>query len=221
MGQDNRRQINFDDDLDDEITGDEIKRIFKNHPHDYIAKLEEIGFIYHDDDIDEEELEEAKARPLNTNQEYLVSFFNGDIALSEKTVEIFLEERRSSNPNFPLIRRYFKQANKYLLSLLLQGLHHYPVCQELLSDLSFFHEFQNILGNVIDHYLIACKKQQDLEAFSELALDFYYATDPEGYDALHALKEIYPLGSDKRNVIDFLIEIENPDSGAEDQDITF
>jgi len=89
MGQDNRRQINFDDDLDDEITGDEIKRIFKNHPHDYIAKLEEIGFIYHDDDIDEEELEEAKARPLNTNQEYLVSFFNGDIALSEKTVVIF------------------------------------------------------------------------------------------------------------------------------------
>ena len=221
MDQNNSHKVDPDDDLDDEITSDEIRRIFRNHPRDYIAKLEEIGFIYHDDDTDHEEQEEADARPLNANQEYLVSFFDGDIPLSEKTIEIFLEERRSRKPNFPLIRKYFKQANKRLLSMLLDGLHRYPVSTELLSDLTFFHETQNILSTLIDHYTAACEKQQNLEVFSELALDFYYATLPDGYDALHALKEKYPLGTTKRSVINFLIETEKIRDGEADNDIRF
>jgi len=209
------------DGLDDEIIRDEINGIFRDHPHDYIAKLEEIGFIYHDDEVDYEEQEEAKAKPLNANQEYLVSFFDGAIPLSEKTVEIFLEERRSRQPNLPLIRKYFKQANKHLLSLLLHGLHRYPVSDELLSDLAYFHETQNILSILIDHYTAACEKQQNLEAFSELALDFFYATLPDGYDALHALKEKYPPGTTKRSVLDFLSEMENNPDGDADNDVHF
>ena len=221
MGQNKNHRPDPDDDLDDEITSDEIRRIFRNHPRDYIAKLEEIGFIYHDDDTDHEEQEEADARPLNANQEYLVSFFDGDIPLSEKTIEIFLEERRSRKPNFPLIRKYFKQANKRLLSMLLDGLHRYPVSTELLSDLAFFHETQNILSTLIDHYTAACEKQQNLEVFSELALNFYYATLPDGYDALQALKEKYPPGTTKRGVLDFLSEMENNRDSDADTDVQF
>jgi len=221
MGQNKNHRPVADNDLDDEIISDEISRILRENPHDYIAKLEEIGFIYHDDDIDHEEQEEAEARPLNANQEYLVSFFDGAIPLSEKTVEIFLEERRSRQPNLPLIRKYFKQANKHLLSLLLHGLHRYPVSDELLSDLAYFHETQNILSILIDHYTAACEKQQNLEAFSELALDFFYATLPDGYDALHALKEKYPPGTTKRSVLDFLSEVENNPDGDTDNDVHF
>ncbi|HIP37913.1 MAG TPA: hypothetical protein EYG88_00690 [Desulfocapsa sulfexigens] len=215
-----KKSHNISDEFDNEIM-DEVNRIFANHPHEYIAKLEEIGFIYHDDDVDHEEQEEADARPLNVNQEYLVSFFHGDIPLSEKTVEIFLEERRSHNPNFPLIRKYFKQANKHILSMLLSGLHRYPVSVELLSDLAFFHENKNILGTLIEFYTAACERQQDLDVFSELALDFFYATLPDGYDALHALKEKYQLGTDKRISIDFLIEMENSREGDADNDVQF
>ncbi len=207
------------DDLDAEITRDEVNRIFKEHPDDYISKLEELGFTYHDDDYDVEEKEEAVAKPENKNQEYLVSFFDGEVALSDKTVEFFLEERRRPAPNYPLFRKYFKQANKNLLSLILHGLHHYPALDELLSDLAYFHEFQNILSTLIESYTVACDLQDNLEAFSELAMGFYYATVADGYDALYALNERYPVGNEKREVIDFLNEIE--DAGVDEEDVEF
>lgn len=50
-------------------------------------------------------------------------------------------------------------------------------------------------------------------------MDFYYATIPNGYDALHAMKELYPVGSDKRKVVDFLNEIE--DAGLDEDDVEF
>jgi hypothetical protein len=217
----NDKDIPDYDDLDDEILRDEVNRIFIKHPHDYISRLEELGFVYHDDEDDQEEQEETSAKPENKRQKYLVSFFNGNILLSDKTVEIFLEERRNSNPNYPLFRKYFKEANKHLLSLLLHGLHHYPVSGELLSDLSYFHEFQNILNILIGHYTVACEKQQNLAVFSELAMDFYYATVPDGYDALYALKEVYPVGTDKRKVIDLLNEIEDAGVDEENDGIKF
>ncbi len=222
MSKNNKNQDSSENDfLDDEIISDEVRRIFKNHPDDYIAKLEEIGFVYYDDEPDQDEQEEAESKPGNTNQEYLVAFFNGDIPLSEQTVEIFLEERRSPEPNFPLIRKYFKQANKHLLSLLLHGLHHFPVSEEFLTDLACFHEFQNILSTLIDHYTVACDKQQNLEVFSDLVMDFYYATTPDGYDAFYALREIYPAGTDKRKVVDFLHEIERAGVDEDHNDVEF
>ena len=44
-----------------------------------------------------------------------------------------------------------------------------------------------------------------METFSELAQDFYYATIPDGYEALYALRDLFEPGTDKRKVIDFLI----------------
>lgn len=222
MSKNNKNQDRTEKDfLDDEMTSDEVSRIFKKHPDEYPAKLEEIGFVYHDDESDLEDQEEAEAQPRNTNQEYLVAFFNGHIPLSEQAVEIFIEERRSLTPNLPLIRKYFKQANKHLLSLLLYGLHHYPVSEEFLTDLAYFHEFQNVLSTLINHYTVACDKQQNLEVFSDLVMDFYYATSPDGYDAFYALREKYPAGTDKRKVIDFLYEIEHAGIDEDQNDIEF
>ncbi|MCK5682966.1 hypothetical protein KAJ27_02555, partial [bacterium] len=78
---------------------------------------------------------------------------------------------------------------------------------------------QNVLKILIDHYTVACKEQGNLEVFSELVMDFYYATIPDGYDALYAIKELYPVGTDKRKVVDFLSEIE--DAGLDDDDVEF
>lgn len=209
-----------DNDFEGNDIQDEVSRIFREHPQDPISKLEELGFTYFDDEPDEEEQEEAVAKPENNNQKYLVSFFNGNIPLSDNVVEIFLEERRLPAPNYPLIRKYFKAANKHLLSLIIHGLHHYPVHDELLTDLAYFHEYQKILSTVIDHFTIACDEHGNLETFSEIVMDFYYATVEDGYDALYALyalKDRYPIESDKRKVIDFLNDIE--DAGVDEDDI--
>jgi len=37
----------------------------------------------------------------------------------------------------------------------------------------------------------ACLNQANLKTFAELAQDFYYATNPDGYEALHALQELF------------------------------
>jgi hypothetical protein len=47
-----------------------------------------------------------------------------------------------------------------------------------------------------------------LETFSELAQDFYNTTIPDGYEALDALSGLFETGTDKRKVIDFLIDAE-------------
>lgn len=216
---DKHKDHNENDDFESNSTVDEISRIFKEHPIDYISKLEEIGFVYYDDEPDEEEQEEALAKPENKNQRDLVAFFNGAISLSDEIVEKYLEEMRCPDPNYPLFRKYFRQANKHLLSLILHGLNRDPVLVELLNDLTYFHEYQNILTTVIEHYTVACDLQENLETFSEIAMDFYYATAADGYDALYALKERYPIDSEKRGILDFLNEIE--DAGVEEDDVEF
>ena len=209
MAQDDNDRDDYDtDDLDNDIIRDEVERVFKRHPHDYISKLEELGFEYYDDDEEDiEEQEEVSAKPENSNQEYLVSYFDGDIILSGKTIAIFLEERNSRTPNHPLFRKYFKSTNKNLLSMIIHGLELDPLSDELLSDLTYFHEFQNQLNLLIKHYSKACEKQEDLEAFSELAQDFYNAAIPDGFNAYYALRDLFNNGTDRRKVVDFLVEI--------------
>lgn len=216
---DKHKDYNENDDFESNSTVDEISRIFKEHPIDYISKLEEIGFVYYDDEPDEGEQEETLAKPENKNQRDLVVFFNGDISLSDEIVEKYLEEMRYPDPNYPLFRKYFRQANKHLLSLILHGLTRNPVLIELLNDLTYFHEYQNILTTIIEQYTVACDLQENLETFSEIAMDFYYATAADGYDALYALKERYPIDSKKRGIVDFLNEIEN--AGVEEDDVEF
>ncbi|MCX5855707.1 MAG: hypothetical protein NTZ24_14235, partial [Deltaproteobacteria bacterium] len=111
-------------------------------------------------------------------------------------------------PNLPLIRKYFKRTNRQLKALLIYGLDHYPGRIDLLSDLTYFHEFENILTTLIAYYTRACVNQVKLGTFTELAQDFYYATNPDGYEALYALRELFEPHTEKRKIIDFLISEE-------------
>jgi len=191
--------------LKNEIIRDKVSEIFRNHPKDHIAKMEELGFEYFEDDDDYEEIEERNAKPENQRQRELVAYFENKKKLSKKIFESYSDEKAAENPNYPLIRKYYKEANKNLKSLLLYGLDNYPGRIDLLSDLSFFHEFENILRILITYYTQACVDQGNLDTFSELAKDFYYSTNPDGYEALYALRELFGPETDKRKIIDFLI----------------
>ncbi len=192
--------------LKNEIIRDRVNEIFRNHPKDHIAKMEELGFEYFEDDYDdEEEIEERNARPENQRQRDLVAYFENKKKLSKKIFESYSEEKAAENPNYPLIRKYYKEANKNLKILLLYGLDNYPGRIDLLSDLSFFHEFENILSILITYYTQACVDQANLDTFSELAKEFYYSTNLDGYEAYYALRELFEPDTDKRKIIDFLI----------------
>ncbi|MFO7985155.1 MAG: hypothetical protein R6U38_04780 [Desulfatiglandaceae bacterium] len=191
--------------LKDEMIRDQVDEIFGTHPEDYISELKKIGFQYFEDDIDYEEMEEANAKPENQRQRDLVAFFENRKDLSEEIFERFSEEKASETPNYPLIRKYFKRANPNLKALILYGLENYPGRIDLLSDMAYFHEFDNVLTILITHYTRACVEQQNLDIFSELTREFYYATSPDGYEAYHALRELFKPDSDKRKIIDFLV----------------
>jgi hypothetical protein len=118
-----------------EIIHEKVKEIFRDHPKDYIAKLEELGFTYFEDDEDREEIEERNARPENRRQRDLVAYFEGKKGLSEEIFESYCAEKDAEYPNYPLIRKYFKEANKNLKSLLLYGLDDYPGRIDFLNDL--------------------------------------------------------------------------------------
>jgi len=199
----------FDDykKLKDEVIIDKVNEIFRSRSDSYIAALEEIGFEYHEED-DEEEIEERKAKPKNKNQRKLVAYFEGEEDASEIIFAAFITERYAKRPNLPLIRKYFKKANQKLKALLIYGLDHYPGRIDLLSDLTYFHEFENILTTLIIYYTRACVNQENLETFTELTQDFYYATNPDGYEALYALRELFEPHTEKRKIIDFLISEE-------------
>jgi len=197
--------------LKDEIIIDKVNEIFRSRSDNYLDALEEIGFEYHEED-NEEEIEERKAKPKNKNQRKLVTYFEGEEEASEMIFATFLTERYAKRPNLALIRKYFKKANQKLKALLIYGLDHYPGRIDLLSDLTYFHEFENILTTLITYYTRACVNQGNLETFTELAQDFYYATNPDGYEALYALRELFEPHTEKRKIIDFLISEEEEGS---------
>jgi len=206
--------------LKNEIIFNKVDEIFRDHPRDYMAKMEELGFKYFEDD-DYEEIEERNTRAENQRQRDLVSCFEDETKLSKAVFESYSEEKAAENPNFPLIRKYFKEANKNLKSLLLYGLDNYPGRIDLLSDLSYFHEFENILSTLITYYTQACVDQEDLDTFTELAKDFYYSTKFDGYEAYYALRELFKPETDKRKIIDFLIEEEEEATHTVSEPIEF
>jgi hypothetical protein len=194
-----------------EILRDKVNEIFHSHHKDYIAKMEELGFEYFEDDNDYEGIEERNAQPEIQRQKDLVGYFEGREKLSKKIFQSYSDEKASEKPNYPLIRKYYKEANKNLKSLLLYGLDNYPGRIDLLSDLAFFHEFENILNILITYYTQACIDQGSLETFIELAKDFYNSTNPDGYEPYYALRELFEPETDKRKIIDFLI-VENEEA---------
>ena len=195
----------IDDDyekLKREIVFEKVAKAIKEDPKNWIKQVEDLGFGYVDDGYgDEEELEEKLAKPETPNQELLVEYFEGDIELSDQMLNAFLTSKDSDSPNYPLFRKYFKSGNENLKRLVKSGLKRSPADIGLLSDLAFFNEFKNILSELVGYYLIACDDEQNLKNFEQLALQFYYDTDPDGFDALYELNERYGPDSDKGKII--------------------
>jgi hypothetical protein len=194
--------------LKNEMLIEEVNEIFRDNPENYREELARLGFQWVDDGYPEEIEEEENATVENGDQRMLVSYFNGDIELSDKILDAFIKEKSKDEPNYPLLRRYFRQGNKRLKALIYRGLEIDPTDKGFLNDLSFFHEFQPMLGELIERYTDACRLQEDMNEFSELVRDFYYNTAPDGYEAYEALKEIYGLDTSKGQIIDFLGQTE-------------
>jgi hypothetical protein len=187
----------------------QVSEIMKNHPRDYRERLEEIGFVWQDDEYDllyeEEAKEECLASPETDNQRRLVHFFDTGGVVDQLILNLYLAERYTETPNLPLIRKYFKQANPNLKAILLKGLMLNPTDLDLLDDLAYFSEFDSMLGELIHFYTDACLKETDMERFSLLVQDFHMNTYEQGYDALYELNTIFQSG-DKGAVIQHLSE---------------
>lgn len=198
-----------------EIVRDKINEVFKKDPANYREGLEGIGFTWFEDDYPSEEDEENVAVPENDNQQQLVDYFQGKSEFSDYLLKILHVERHADRPNYPLIRKYFRAGNPRLKDLLLHGLEKDAANLEHLCDLTFFHEFNNILPELIEHFTKACRLETDPQKFSELAQEFYYSVIEDGYDSLSALRNIFDEESDKRKIVDFLTtEIQNTDQGT-------
>jgi hypothetical protein len=176
--------------------------------------LEALGFTWVYDESDPEELEETSAQPENARQELLVHYFEGSVELGDELLQGYLAERASRNPNYPLIRRYYKQGNEQLKSLLLFGLKRDRTSSDLLSDLAFFHEFSDVRLDLIQHYLWACEEEQDPERFRELALNFHNDTASMNFDALYQLRHRFAAESEKGKIVRDLAETLRPEADS-------
>jgi len=185
---------------------EQVSEIMRNHPDDYIDKLEEIGFQWFDDDAwEEEEKEERTAVPKTVNQRALVAFFEEGGPPTHKLLDAFRAEKYADEPNYPLFRRYFKQINSNLKKLILWGLDRYPTDSSLLDDLSFFQEFDNVLSELINRYKTACLLEEDLDRFDSLIQDFYMNTIEHGFEAYYGLEQMFEKNTIKRVIIDHQI----------------
>jgi hypothetical protein len=193
-----------DDDSEEKrrkLAFEKVSRAIKKDPRNWVANLQELGFQWFDDETDEEEDEERAATIANDNQKQVVAYLEGETALSEDILDAYLAEKNSESPNYPLFRRYFKRANANLKELLMFGLERHPTDMGLLGDLAYFHEFGSLLGELIQAYIRACEMESEPDRFMELVTCFYLHTEPDGYDALHELEQVYRPGSAKWTII--------------------
>ena len=125
------------EEIKNEFLINKVSDALRKNPRNWRHSLEEIGFTWVDDSQNEVE-EEKRAAPENTNQEYLIAYFEGRVKFKNSLIDIFIEEAEADNPNYPLFRRYFKTGNIRLIQLLTEGLSDSPTNQTLLSGLSYF-----------------------------------------------------------------------------------
>lgn len=150
------------EELQREIVRDKVNEVFRNDPVNYRDGMEEIGFTWHDDNYPSEEEEEVAAIPHNDIQKKLVAYFDGHTSLSDDIIDAFQYERHAEIPNYPLIRKYFRAGNQPLKQLILSGLQSDPTNLECLADLAFFHEFNDILPELVEYFIRACLLETNL-----------------------------------------------------------
>lgn len=193
--------------MDDKIIKDKFHTIIKSlenchNKFEYRSKLIELGFEYNDDEaMDPEIIEERAAKPENDRQCRLVAFFNSTQELSQSILDDFLAEKSLTTPNYPLIRRYFRLANKQLKQLLLFGLERNPLDRGLLDDLAYFNEFSLNLTELIGWYSRACRETNEPTEFKDLVQDFYDVTLEYDYDVFHALLNDKQIAVEKKHTI--------------------
>lgn len=212
----------FDDDFEKEkrkLVFQEVARAIKAHPRNYMEKIAELGFRWVDDEIDEEAVEEQSATIRTDNEKHLVAYFEGETELSDQILHLYVAEKNSDSLNYPLFRRYFKKGNSRVKELLMFGLEKHPTDIGLLSDLAYYHEFHNLLGELIEAYLTACGRENDPERLIQLVMSFYLDTEPDGFDALHELEQACSPGSWKWKVIQTVRK--QLESESEPEDIEF
>ena len=130
-------------------------------------------------------------------------------------VSDYLTELERDEPNYPLFRRYFRQANTQLLALLSHGLDQNPTNPDLLNGLGFYHIFFPILKELITCYSRACEMEQNMTRYRQIAHDFHINCSTSGYEALYALDETLQHDDPKKAVLRDLM------SEWGDEDISF
>jgi hypothetical protein len=179
--------------------------LLKNETNNLYSKLISLGYEYcYEEGEDIDVIEEQKSKPKNANQRKLILYFAGEAEPNEDILNKFLIEKHRANPNYPLFRKYFRQGNLKLKELLLFGLDINPTSLDLLLDLGFFNEFNQILDVVIKRYIKACRLETNKDNFIELVNMFYFDTSPYGYDSFMALQQLYNKGDIKKEWLDSL-----------------
>lgn len=168
------------------------------------TKLLELGFEFFDDEGISEIEEERIAVPETEGQRHLVSFFEGRDDPSMEILGYFITETYSDEVNYPLIRRYFRQANKQLKRLIFYGLKENSWDANLLDALTFFNEFELDLKELIRVYVFTCREAPSKVIFEELARNFYEATRLYGYDAFYDLMQDREITLEKKKIIEEL-----------------
>lgn len=192
--------------IKNELIVDKVSDVLRGDTKNWQKNMEDIGFAWIDDSQEEVE-EENNARAENTNQEYLVAYFEGEIKFSENMIEIFIKETELESSNYALFRKYFKSGNSGFLHIITSGLSSFPTNQVLLSALSYFHEHRNILAKVIGSYIKACNEEIDSKIFKSFCIEFIYSTDEDGYDALTELKSMFQNNIEKNTLVEEVSEM--------------
>ncbi len=182
----------------DQLVMERVSKTLKESTGFHPDTLTKLGFNFIADDSEAKEIEEeCKALPKNTIEKNLINYLEGQSQPSQKQIDHFIAIKNSKEPNYPLIRKYFRQGNEQLLRLLLYSLEVQSANKELLQDLNYFHQHRNIHFEIIRCYLRACEEEQDLVAFEKLVEDFIHATQGTNFDALHQLKHAFPHNTEK------------------------
>lgn len=208
--------------MTDELTAKEKERYNKvkealktTSRQDRNAKLSEMGFEYVEEESDDtEKYEENNAVPANKRQKVIVKYFENQCDLTPDVIQNFLIEIENEEPNYPLLRKYFKQGGAHIVKLLQESLILYPRRESLLNALAYFSVYnENIFSNLIKAYNFACKTEHDLKLFKEIVKSFYINVSSHDYDVFLSLKE---LCKDNKQKLDTLIEIEKDFEGEID-----
>ncbi len=184
--------------------GRSAKKVIRQYPQEWADGLERLGFIWVEDELPES-LGSQPMIPENGNQEYLMAYFEGHFGLDERVVNTYCEEVHTDRVNVSFIAKYFKLAHPKLKQLILLGLAQSPTDRDFLLDLALFHEYQQILGELIEYYQTACLQEQDLRKFEWLARDFEMMTEPDGFQALDALYDLLGKQPAKQHIIESLM----------------